>query len=122
MGLCAPKFDENRAILFFWADLSSKQRVICLTVEESWYYCITMRTSIFMDDELAASLRTAAKKKGLSLSAFLAEAGRQALRAESREAEPYDLVCYGSGGLREGVDLDGIGGLVVAEDAEVYRS
>ncbi len=76
-----------------------------------------MRTTILLDDELARRLRKAARERGLSLSAFLAEAGRAALRAPARRNEPpFELVVQDGAGPRPGIDLDRPGDLLVAED------
>jgi hypothetical protein len=82
-----------------------------------------MRTSILLDDELGEQLRLAARAKGLSLSAFLAEAGRAALK-DSSEAEmpPFEPVTYGSLGSHAGIDLDRSGALIEADDAEAFGS
>lgn len=82
-----------------------------------------MRTTILLDDELGAKLREVAKSRGMSLSAFLAEAGRSALAAEQghQEAEPFSLITRGGSGVYEGVDLDKSGQLLAAEDERDYR-
>ena len=82
---------------------------------------LSMRTTILLDDELAASLRKAARKKGLSFSAFLAEAGRAALKAQSpAEEEPFKLVVAGGSGPKSGVDLSKTSQLLVADDEERF--
>lgn len=76
-----------------------------------------MRTTILLDDELAARLRKAARDRGQSLSAFLAEAGRAALRAPTRRGEePFELIVQGGSGVRAGINLDRTGALLAAED------
>lgn len=80
-----------------------------------------MRTSIILDDELGAQLREAAKAKGVSLSAFLAAAGREKLGgAQQTEAEPFELVVRGGDGPQSGIDLDRTSELLAAEDLETY--
>ncbi len=80
---------------------------------------ISMRTSIILDDELAKNLRNAAKERGLSLSAFLAEAGRAALKAaSSMEEEPFELIVAGGRGIQRGIDLDKTSRLLAAEDEQ----
>jgi|GEM_PF-457092 len=80
-----------------------------------------MRTSIILDDELGRRLRAAAKQKGQSLSAFLADAGRVALRAEAcEEAESFELITFGTSGVRSGVNLDKTSELIAAEDEARY--
>ena len=80
-----------------------------------------MRTSILLDDELAERFRECSRKRGQSMSAFLAEAGRAALRAEQAEGQPpFELVTYGSEGARAGVNLDQPSALLAAEDEARY--
>ena len=81
-----------------------------------------MRTSILLDDELAEQLRAKARSKGISLSAFLAEAGRAALQADKpAQAKPFDLICFGDAGPYPGINLDRTNELLAAEDEGIYR-
>lgn len=80
-----------------------------------------MRTSIILDDALAERLRAAAKEKGQSLSGFLADAGRVALGSNTDlKSPPFELLTYGDGGLKPGVNLDRSSELLAAEDAAQY--
>lgn len=80
-----------------------------------------MRTTILLDDALAARLQRAARDRGLSLSAFLAEAGRAALGARARRAEePFELIVQGGSGTHPGIDLDRAGALLADEDEARY--
>lgn len=80
-----------------------------------------MRTSIILDDELGENLRAVARRKGMSLSAFLADAGRAALRAEATpETSSFELITFGEGGLQSGVNLDRTSDLIAAEDERIY--
>jgi len=55
------------------------------------------------------------------LSAFLAQAGRAALRAEvDAEQPPFELITYGSEGVHSGVNLDETSALITAEDEGRY--
>jgi hypothetical protein len=82
-----------------------------------------MRTTILLDDELAENLRKAARIRGLSFSAFIAEAGRAALKASiSNKEEPFELIVTGGGGPKPGIDLDKTSQLLAAEDEERYGS
>ena len=57
-----------------------------------------MRTTIILDDELAERFREYSRGRSQSLSAFLAEAGRAALRAEATQVKlPFELLTYGMG-------------------------
>ena len=81
-----------------------------------------MRTTILLDDELAEQLRTRARAKGQSLSAFLAEAGRAALKAEpAGKRHKFELLTYGESGPYPGIDLDRTNALLAAEDEGTYR-
>ncbi|HSH09489.1 MAG TPA: ribbon-helix-helix protein, CopG family [Oceanipulchritudo sp.] len=80
-----------------------------------------MRTSIILDDELAEQLRARARAKGQSLSAFLADAGRAALRAESAvESKPFEVLTRGEGQPYIAINLDKYSELLAAEDEEKY--
>ncbi|MCZ6674376.1 MAG: ribbon-helix-helix domain-containing protein [Verrucomicrobia bacterium] len=82
-----------------------------------------MRTTILLDDELAENLKKAARIRGLSFSAFLAEAGRAALKAStSIDEEPFELIVAGGSGPKPGIDLDKTSQLLAAEDEERYGS
>jgi hypothetical protein len=82
-----------------------------------------MRTTILLDVELAAQLRARARAKGQSLSAFLAEAGRAALKADPVEKKhTFELLTYGDSGTYPGIDLDKTNALLAAEDEGAYRS
>lgn len=82
-----------------------------------------MRTTILLEDELAESLRRKARERNQSLSAFLAEAGRAALKSESQPTNTsFELVTYGSGGTLPGVNLDRTNDLVVDEDRNQFGS
>lgn len=83
---------------------------------------IHMRTSIILDDELAEQFRAKARERGQSLSAFLADAGRVALKADKpEEVKPFRLITYGKGGVYPGIDLDKTSALLVADDERKYK-
>ena len=80
-----------------------------------------MRTSILLDDELGERLRQAARERGQSLSGFLAEAGRAALRAEPLRSESdFELLTFKGSGPVAGIDLDCSNDILAAEDVETY--
>jgi len=80
-----------------------------------------MRTTILLDDELAEAFRQKARANGQSLSAFLAEAGRAALKSPPATAPtPFQLVTYGQSGPRSGINLDRTSDLLAAEDQATY--
>ena len=68
--------------------------------------CI-MRTTISLDERLAARVRRAAAVRGVSVSAFIADTLTDALiRTEPPAQKPFRLVSVGGGGPRPGIDLD----------------
>lgn len=80
-----------------------------------------MRTSILLDDRLGEQLKEKARERGMSLSAFLAEAGRAALRSDSRVAQkPFELITFEGSGVQAGIDLDRTSELMAAEDQTRY--
>lgn len=81
-----------------------------------------MRTSIILPDDLAERLRETARRRGQSLSAFLAEAGKAALSEKATAEEPFQLLTCGGRGLMPGVDLDQTQSLLAAEDEAQYGS
>jgi hypothetical protein len=80
-----------------------------------------MRKTISLDDELGRRLLAAARERGQSLSAFLAEAGRLHLEQPPRAVVPFELISRGGRGPRTGVDLDRTSELLVADDERDYR-
>lgn len=81
-----------------------------------------MRTTITMDDGLLADLKRRAAESGDTLSGAIESLVRLALAAESaRPQRQFELITFGRGGARPGVDLDRTSELLVAEDVEVYR-
>ena len=67
-----------------------------------------MRTTITLPDPLLAKARVEAAKTGRSLTAFVADAVREALARQARRSDqaPVRLTTFGGSGLRPGVDLD----------------
>jgi predicted DNA-binding protein len=81
-----------------------------------------MRTSIILEDELGERLRAAAREQGMSLSRFLAEAGKARLGARPLETPPFELIVEGGAGVRDGLSLDQTSALWAAEDESTYGS
>ncbi len=84
----------------------------------------SMRTTLTLDDELAAQLKEAAFKTGRSFKEVVNETLRQGL--EASEPRPrkkrYRLCPAALGGVRPGVDLDRALGLADAlEDEAIAR-
>ena len=79
-------------------------------------YAVHMRTTISLDDRLAARVRRAAAVRGVSVSAFIAATLTDALtRTGSVAPKPFRLVSVG-GGPRPGIDLDRPRALDVDDD------
>lgn len=92
-----------------------------LTHEMHRHTILPMRTTILLADELAERFREAARARGVSLSTFLAEAGRNALKSELPPKESnFKLITYGSGGAQPGIDLNKSNSLIAAEDEERF--
>lgn len=82
---------------------------------------IPVRTTILLDDELGHRLRREAERRGQSLSAFLAEAGRAALGLRPTPKVPaFKLIIENGDGVVPGIDLDRIGALQTAEDERAF--
>jgi predicted transcriptional regulator len=80
-----------------------------------------MRTTVTLDQDVAAKLQHAARERGVSFKAALNEAVRAGLDSERRSARPYRMRSRPMG-VRRGVDLDRAGRLAgELEDAEIVR-
>ena len=79
-----------------------------------------MRTTITLDDGLAADLKRQARAEGKSLSALIVEALRAQLgkRPAAQKPAKFRLVTVKGGGLQPGVELGTPGALEEAEDVE----
>lgn len=82
-----------------------------------------MRTTITLDDGLAADLKRRARTEGKSVSAVIAEAVRAQLGkpARSSRVAPFRLVTVGGGGLQPGVDVVKLGALDEFDDVERWN-
>ena len=88
----------------------------------SGYALHTMRTTISLEDRLAMQVRSAAARRGLSVSRFIADTLDDALkRREPDPPRPFRLVTVGGEGPRPGVDLDRPRTLDIAADEAEYR-
>ncbi len=79
-----------------------------------------MRTTILIDDDLGHRFKETARKRGQSLSAFLAEAGKAALEPRTTPDEPFELIVEAGDGVFPGIDLNRTGDLMVAEDQQQF--
>ena len=78
----------------------------------------TMRTTISLDDRLAARVRRAAAVRGISVSGFIAQTLNDVLTRPEPAVppKPFRLVSVGGGGPRAGIDLDRPRALDVRDD------
>lgn len=79
-----------------------------------------MRTTITLDDGLAADLKRRARTEGKSVSAVIAEALRAQLGkpAKLSKIAPFRLVTVKGGGLQAGVDVAKLRALDELDDLE----
>ena len=79
-----------------------------------------MRTTITLDDGLAADLKRRARVEGKSVSAIIAEALRAQLgkRAAPQRTAPFRLITVKGGGMRPGVDVARLRTFEEIEDVE----
>jgi hypothetical protein len=80
-----------------------------------------MRTTVTLDQDVAAKLQLLARERGVSFKAALNETVRAGLDSEGRSARPYRMPSRRMG-VRRGVDLDRAARLAgELEDAEIVR-
>ncbi len=78
-----------------------------------------MRTTISLDDRLAADVKRRASASGLSVSAYIAKVLDDNLKREAPSpAGPFRLVTVGGRGVRPGFDLDRPRSIEASEDEE----
>lgn len=79
-----------------------------------------MRTTIMLPDELYRDVKATAAGQGRTVTSFVEEALRTALRVldEPPPREPYVIRPFGGGGLMPGVDLDDNSALLDLLDAD----
>lgn len=79
-----------------------------------------MRTTIRLPDDLYRSVRVSAAAEGATVTSFIEQALRAALRRDAASAapEPYTVEPFVGDGLRSGVDLDDNAGLLAVMDAD----
>lgn len=82
-----------------------------------------MRTTISLEDRLAAQVRREAAAKGISVSAFIAAALDDAIkrRTSSAAPRPFRLITVGGHGPRPGIDLDRPRTIETADDEASFR-
>ena len=82
-----------------------------------------MRTTITLDDGLAADVKRRARTEGKSVSAVITEALRAQFtkRAAPPPPIPFRLITVKGGGLRPGVDVTRLRAVEETEDLERWR-
>lgn len=77
-----------------------------------------MRTTISLEDRLAAHVRREAAARGVSVSAFIAKTLDDALkrRIPGEPPKPFRLITVGGNGPRPGVELDRPRAIEAADD------
>ena len=82
-----------------------------------------MRTTISLEDRLAAQVRREAAARGVSVSAFIAATLDDAIkrRTPSAAARPFRLITVGGDGPRPGIDLDRPRAIETADDEASFR-
>jgi len=82
-----------------------------------------MRTTITLDNGLAADLKRLARAEGRSVSAIISEAVRAQLarRETPSKTIPFRLITVKGGGLRRGADVTKLRTLEEAEDLERWK-
>ena len=84
-------------------------------------YAVHMRTTISLDDRLAARVRRAATARGVSVSAFIAHTLNDALTRPAPAAPKlFRLIAVGGGGPRPGSDLDRPRALDIDDDEQRF--
>ena len=80
-----------------------------------------MRTTISLDERLAAQVRRKAAEQGLSVSAFIARVLDDAMKKHTPPAvRPFRLVTVKGGGPQPGIDLDRPRALEIADDEAAF--
>ena len=82
-----------------------------------------MRTTISLEDRLAAQVRREAASRGVSVSAFIATVLDDALkrRTSAETPGPFRLITVGGSGPRPGIDLDRPRAVDTADDEARFR-
>lgn len=69
-------------------------------------YALMMRTTIRLDEALAAEVKQLAARTGRTFSAVVEDALRESLRRRAAPREPVRLTTFEGDGLQPGVDLE----------------
>lgn len=82
-----------------------------------------MRTTLTLDDDVAAKLKAASRKAGLSFREIVNETLRRGLvsRQETAPREPFEIEARDLGELAPGLSLDNVWELVERVEGPVHR-
>jgi hypothetical protein len=81
----------------------------------------TVRTTVTLDEDVAAKLKQAARERGVSFKVVLNDAVRDGLSGQARSARPFRMQTFPMG-VRPGVNLDKALRLAgELEDEEILR-
>lgn len=82
-----------------------------------------VRTTLTLDEDVAAKLRAEAGRSGRSFREVVNDAIRRGLasRKQTRQAGPFTITARDLGRLRPGLDLDNIAGLLERVDGPLHR-
>ncbi|MBI4264559.1 MAG: CopG family transcriptional regulator [Acidobacteria bacterium] len=82
-----------------------------------------MRTTLTLDDDVAAKLRAEARRSGQSFREVVNEAIRRGLmnRQPSRSTGPFRVAARDLGNLKPGLDLDNIADLLERVEGPAHR-
>lgn len=82
-----------------------------------------MRTTVTLDDDVAAKLKAEVRRSGKPFKTALNEALRRGLLARKPSAprQPFRVRARDLGSLRPGIDLDDVAGLLERIEGESHR-
>lgn len=85
-------------------------------------YHLDVRTTLTLDEDVAAKLKAAARRTGRSFRDVVNESLRRGLAPSTPASrQPFRVQARSLGGLRPGLDLDNIGDLLERAESPGYR-
>jgi hypothetical protein len=79
-----------------------------------------MRTTLTLSNAVFQAAKRRAAERGVTLSVIVDEALRAQLAGEAVERKPLELITFGEGGPRPGVNLDRTSAILEQEDDEAF--
>jgi hypothetical protein len=82
-----------------------------------------MRTTLTLDDDVAAKLKAESRRAGRSFREIVNETLRRGLasRRATAERQPFRITARDLGDLRPGLSLDDVGGLIEQVEGALHR-